>query len=418
MQSQLSDSAPGAREADDEIMRKPPVWRRLGLFWLRMRVLVSILAVLVSAQIPRVALEKEMTIWPPGAPVGGWLERVFLSPWERWDTVHYLKITARGYQADDGTSQFHPLYPWLGRVAGLLLGGNHLLGLLAVSSVCGLLFLICLERLAALDLERDEAYRTAFYFAHAPVAFILFAPYSESLFLLCSVIAFLMARRGSWLLAGLAGALAVLTRQQGIFLLAPLAWEFWEWLGRDWRKMLRGWRSALGLALVPLALLAWLLYRALALSDVTLDLSQPRTLFYGLLISQSAQQVVPRQDFMMPWQALRLAFGASNWATALDLIQGGVFLLLFVYGAKFLWRRRPSYLIYSVIILLVSFSYSTGFDKPYMGLPRHCLLAFPLFLPLAVAARRPVVHLLVILYALIGLPTLVFCYTANIIWLP
>ena len=123
---------------------------------------------------------------------------MLIEPWLRWDTEYYVKIATRGYRLDDGTAQFHPLFPWAGRGIGYVLGGNMGAGLLVVSSVCGLLFLYAFERLAQLDLPAAIARRASVFLLHAPLAFILFTPYTESMFLLCSVTALLMARRGSW----------------------------------------------------------------------------------------------------------------------------------------------------------------------------------------------------------------------------
>src|SRR5215475_4056052 len=96
---------------------------------------LSLLRLFCSAHFPHSPLEKRVAVWPPGAPLGGWLARVFLEPWNRRDVEHFLKIAERGYRAEDGTLSFHPLYPLLGKLAGLLTGGHELLGLFIVSNV-------------------------------------------------------------------------------------------------------------------------------------------------------------------------------------------------------------------------------------------------------------------------------------------
>ncbi|MFN7949147.1 MAG: mannosyltransferase family protein [Blastocatellia bacterium] len=383
-----------------------------------LRLILSFWVVIFSMLHPLTEAEKAIPVWPPSFPFGAWLERVLLQPWLRWDAEYFIKIAVQGYRADDGTAQFHPLYPLLGKLAGWFCGGNTLAGLLIVSSVFAFVCLKSFEHLAALDLSPQTARRAVFYFAHAPAAFVLFAPYTESLFLSCGIVALLMARRGQWWLAGAAGGLAALTRQQGIFLLLPLAWELWEWAARDWRKLLINWRSALGLTLVPAGLLSWLLFRALALSDVTFNWQQPGTLIYGLLISGSARRVVSVQSFMLPWQALRIAFSNLNATNVIDLALGGVYLLLLVAGGRQLWQIRRSYFLYALVVITVSFSLNTGQASSYMGLPRHCLLAFPLFLPLALWGERRVVHFLIMTAGLIVTLALAMFYTTRILWVP
>ncbi len=390
----------------------------IGVLWLMLRLVLIVVVLTASAHRPATGLETTVAVWPPGPSAGQWLQRVLIEPWLRWDTEYYVKIATRGYRLDDGTAQFHPLFPWAGRGIGYVLGGNMGAGLLVVSSVCGLLFLYAFERLAQLDLPAAIARRASVFLLHAPLAFILFTPYTESMFLLCSVTALLMARRGSWWMAGVAGGLAVLTRQQGIFLLVPLAWEFWEWSGREWRNVAQHWPKAFSLGLIPAGLLFWVTFRAIALGDVAFELNRPRTWIYGLMISNTATRVVPEQEFVMPWRALQAALDHPRPTTRVDLILGSLFLLMLAAGARFLWRLRPSYLLYSGVIILVSFSYFTGYWQPYMGLPRHCFLAFPLFLPLAAWADRPKLIMAMLGIGLIGLMALAFFYSAHSLWVP
>ena len=386
--------------------------------WLMLRFVLALVVLIGSANRPETALEKDIAVWPPASSFGRWLDRVLVRPWQRWDTEYYLNIAERGYRLDDGSTQFHPLYPWMGRVFGDVLGGNMLLGLLAASSVCGLLFLIGFERLARLDLSPGASHRAAVYLLHAPLAFVLFAPYTEALFLLSSVVVFLMARRRAWWMAGTAAGLAALTRQQGVFLLIPLAWELWEWSGRDWRKVLGNWRSAMSLALAPAGLLVWLVYRAVVLADIAFDVYRPQTWIYGLLISTGATRVIPEQGFVVPWRALGAAFSNPRPTTVVDLILAGIFVLMFVWGGRSLWRLRPSYFLYSAAVLLVSFSYFTGSFQPYMGLPRHCFLAFPLFLPVASWAERRNFDVPIILLGLAGMLLLALFYSTHEVWVP
>jgi len=391
-------------------------WQLLGT-WLFLRVLTSLWAALVSTLRSLTAREQNVALWPPAAPWGAWLERVLLAPWERWDVWGYLQIVTRGYQASDGTVQFHPLFPWLAAPLARLTG-NPLLGLMIVASLSGLFMLLAFWRLASLDLDSDSVNVSAWMLLSAPVSFVLFAPYPEALFLLWAVLCFLFARRKSWWLAGGAGALATLTRQQGLLLALPLAWELWESTGRDWRRAVKSWQNWLSLALIPGGMLLWVLYRAWILHDVHVDVSSFHTLVYSLLISPSANLVVPEQTFMWPWQALALAlrqFGqALDYRQLIDLGLGGIFVLALILGWK---QMRMSYRIYAVAVAWVSFSYYTGPKYPYMGLPRHLLLAFPVFIGLVPAIRQSWVRLLTVTISGLVFFFLVFLYVIRS-WVP
>jgi len=381
--------------------------------WLSWHVVFLILGV-VHVLFQPVPVPPELARQQGHRPAANRVEQMALNVWYQWDTEHFVQIAERGYRADDGTAAFHPLFPVTGALVGRLVGGNALLGLFIVASICSLLFLIYLERLFGLDLPPEDARRAMLYMVHLPMAYALFAPYTEGMFLLFTTLAFLLVRGGKWWWAGLAGGLATLTRQQGIFLLLPLLWECWEASGRNPRKLFVNWRSALGLGLIPLGLLVWLVYRALALSDVVFDFSKPQTLIYGLLLSRSSTRIVSEQSFVPPWTAIWSAMSDPN----LNLIISVAFIIPLVFGWRILWRIRPSYAIYALTIILLSLSLATGTPNFYLGLPRHCLLAFPLAIPLALWGRNWAVDLTVKAVGAFLLMTGVLFFFQGVSWVP
>lgn len=360
-------------------------WQLLGI-WLALRSLTLFWAVMASSLHPRTEREQAIASWPPSSPAGSWLERVLLAPWQRWDTEYYLRIVQHGYSANDGTAQFHPLLSWLATPLAWL-SGQPLLALMLVSSMAGALLILAFERLARLDLDAEAARTSTLLFFFYPTAYVIFAPYTEGLWLLCAVLCFLCARRGQWWLAGVAGALATLTRQQGLFLALPLAWELWEASGRSWKGAVATWRNWLALVLIPGGFLIWLAYRAVALGDIHINSSSFQKIIYSLVISPSASKVVPAQSFIWPWEALwrslNILWRAPHYSLVIDLSLGTLFIAMFAFA----WSNiRISYRLYVITVALVSFSYYTGPIYPYMGLPRHLLLTFPIFVGLG---KRP-----------------------------
>jgi hypothetical protein len=391
-------------------------WPLLGL-WLALRVLTSLWAALVSPLRPDSPVEQVIPLWPPSISFPLWLERTLLAPWQRWDVTYYLGIVQHGYRLDNGSAQFHPLFPWLAQ-ALTWVTGQPLLALWLVSSLATLALLLAYERLARLDLSRRATRLSILIFVFFPPAFIFFAPYSESLFLLWAVLSFFWARKRRWWLAGLAGALATLTRQQGLFLILPLAWELWEAAERQPRQAITAWRDWLSLSLISLSFLLWIIYRAVALHDLQVDFSSLQALIYSVVISPSSSQVVPYQAFLWPWQALWLAL-AKLWrafeiSLAIDLALASVFLALLALAWK---RMRLSYRIYAITITLVSFAYHTGPFYPYMGLPRHLLLAFPVFIGLGAVLRRRWQQLMIIGLGGLGIFFLLMLYVIRG-WVP
>ncbi len=362
-------------------------------------------------------LEVSIPLMPPSSPLSQWLSRVLLAPWMRWDALWYERIVNTGYSATDGTTQFHPLYPWLATPIARL-GISTAASLLIISSLAGIALYFLFFILARYDLARSDAFFALFLFALAPPAFILFAPYSESLFLLCAVLCFIFIRNKSWWLAGLMGGLATLTRQQGIILLLPVAWAMWENANRDIGELVRNWKRVIPLLLIPAGYLVWVIYRAIAISDVKLDVRQPGAFLSSLLVSPGGKNVVPIYGITWPWTAIKL--GISKLITQPDtdiwinLILGLGFILLLVIA----WKNiNWGYRLYSVAIALISISLYTGPVHPYMGLPRHLFLAFPIFIGAAVALDRPWKRLSLIGIFLLGWSFLLLMYGLQA-WVP
>lgn len=350
-------------------------------------------------------------------PASSSLQRTLVSPWDRWDVEYYRSIAAEGYGTNPKTTNFHPLYALVGRVFGWLTGGNWLLGLLLAGGVATIALYLLVEHLAHLDADAPHARWTAVVLTLLPGGFILYAPYSESLFLAAAVACFICLRQKRWWWAGGAGLVASLTRQQGIALVLPMLWEMSAAAG-GWRVLLRRWRWWLA-ALVPLVGFGIVItYRIVVSGGLPSQWWLPQNWIYSLLISPAAQDVVPGQRFVAPWTALWLALGQVSTPPSLprwlDLTTGVVYLGLL---AAF-WRAlQPSARVYCVAVYLLAFSYHTGSLFAYMGLSRHLLLAFPLAFPLARWATPLPRRLLVVIFGAGFLLLQTVLYVAHA-WVP
>ncbi len=372
--------------------------------WLFLRLLTQLIAIIASVIKPQSPLEQNYpAVWPPFTPFAAWLNRLLLQPWNRWDVEWYLKIVSEGYHPTNGTAQFHPLYPWVSTPLARL-GIDPLLSLSLVGMICGLLFLLVFQQLARLDQSPDQIQNSTLSLLFFPLTFILFIPYSEPLFLLCAGLCLLLARRKNWWLAGLTGGLAALTRQQGILLLLPLAWEIWETAGYNLKAVLKNRSGLIGLALIPLGTFLWLLYRWLLLGDLNPDFSSLNGLIYSVAISPSAARVVEIQKFVPPWETLWIAGNMAFTQLDADLALNLIMAFWFVGLTLIAWpNMQTSDRIYVVATILLSFSYYTGPIHPCMGLPRHLILGFPVFLGLGARLRRPWQRLLIIGLGFAGL---------------
>jgi hypothetical protein len=387
------------------------------ILWLFLRLLSSIFAGMVSSIKPTTPIEIRIPFFPPSIPINAWLERALISPWIRWDALWFQRIVTQGYSATDGTAQFHPLYPWMS-IPLARIGISPTLSLLIISSLAGIALFYFFNKLAQLDLPARDSTFALIFFAFAPPAFVLFAPYAEALFLLVAVLCVIFIRQKSWWLAGLMGGLAALTRQQGIFLLIPMAWELWEEADRKPAILLKKWRDWLALGLIPVGMIVWLIYRTVILNDLHVNFSNFHEFVYSIAISPSATKVVPIQQFIWPWQALYHSFVKIFTQPDIDIWVNIITALIFLILLASSWRKlRLSYRLYSLGIAWVSFSYYTGPVHPYMGLPRHLLLAFPVFIGLAALINKHWMRLLIISSSSAGMLFLLGLYVLNG-WVP
>ena len=323
---------------------------------------------------------------------------IMFDVWSRWDAQHYLDIATIGYHGKD--IAFFPLYPFLIRNLGNLIGDHLIAGLI----ISNLAFFAALAYLYALTKKEfgDEstAFHAIFYTAIFPTAIFFSAIYTESLFLLLTVASVYYARRGNYITSGVVGGLAALTRPEGVLVALPLAYEIW----RGWREgqSTAAARGLVGLALVPAGLLVYMGYLYVLVGD---------------WLAFDKVQVHWNRHLAPPWVSISNTLhliaahplaSASSVNHLIELVFTFAFLVLMVIGFRAL---RPSYSIYFAASLLVPMSTSS-----LMSMPRFELVIFPAFMLLALWGRRPVVNSAIVslFLPLLGLFTVLF---ADWYWL-
>ena len=207
----------------------------------------------------------------------------WLDLWQRWDWDRYLTIAAYGYTSGKGPAYdsnivaFFPGYPLAVHAVQLVVRNWVVSGLL-ISLVTGAVACIALARLAEFEWharrarigeagpangEPGRAAVTAvLLLVCAPAAIFLAAGYSESLFLALAIPAWLAARRGRWVPAGVLTALACTVRIDGAFEAAGLGVMFLLS-----RPRVRDWARSSALLLPLAAIGGYMAY----LKDITGD---------------------------------------------------------------------------------------------------------------------------------------------------
>ncbi|GAB4462762.1 MAG: hypothetical protein Kow0070_22230 [Anaerolineales bacterium] len=306
----------------------------------------------------------------------------FINIWKRWDTDWYLKIAAFGYDLNDGTVAYMPLYPWLtSRLASLT--GDFLLSALLISNLAALAVFLLFYEVARIEgLTKEQAVAAVVSLAAFPSAFFLLAAYTDSVYLAFTLGAWLSARRHRWFLAGTLGAFATLTRLQGS-LLTPILGLLWlreiagvRWLEpATWRKASALFRTFSWMAsLFPaLAFLGWnICLNAARLGNIT-----------GTLNTHWGIRTVP------PWTGIglflqRLFNTPRVFVDYIDLGSLTVIVMFLIFGLR---RLDPILSIYSWLNLALFFMRGT---PPHLldSFSRYMLVIFPAFLVLGGIPNR------------------------------
>jgi hypothetical protein len=343
------------------------------------------------------SLEHPFTGWP-----GENLLDLIFSPLAKWDSLHYLSIAYDGYVGGHSgltdpamRPAFFPLYPGIVRVLSGFAASPGLLLIVAyaVSLACFFAALVLLHRLTTIEIGERYARPTLLLLCFFPTSFFFGIPYSESLFLLLAVAAFLAARTGRWAIAGAVLALASATRAPGLLLIVPVALLYLYGPRADREPATAGGllprypirRNLAWLSLAPLGFLAYCVYLHYAVGDA-LAWSHAQSLF-------GRHTVDPLTGM---WAGVREAgkaiwhVGHGTYRGTYDYLNIGqlAFVAFAVVGGIGALRVLPPAYGVWVLVSLVPIFMAEHPSFPYYSSMRFVAVLFPLFLWLAIHCER------------------------------
>lgn len=297
----------------------------------------------------------------------------WLDMWGVWDSYWYMDIVQNGYSTASRLSElpdqtnlvFFPLYPLSIRLVSHLTGGDYFVAGLLISNVCLLISCYLLYLLVKLERGRQVARRTVKYLLLFPVSFVLSGLLTESLYLCLTLLCFYLARKRQWWLAGLCGAALSATRSLGVLIALPLAFEYLR--SRRFRLKAIRWDS-LFVLLVPLGLAAFCFYSYRVTGD-----------FLFFKTNQAAWNREVVNPVLALWQAVERAISEQSIKTLLEICfcLAGLGVLIRCYRAL-----NFSYLLFGLYSILIPLSAGIA------SMPRFTVPIFPLYLGLALIARR------------------------------
>lgn len=348
-----------------------------------------------------------------GAPLHWSFVSRLTREWAAKDGGSFIAIARGGYWRPHSAA-FFPLYPLALRGVAVLTGGDYALAGVLLSLACYAAAMVLLYRLTAAEFDTHTAALAVVFISVFPTALCFGLVYSESLFLLLTVAAFVFARRGHWAAAGVAGMLAVATRSSGLALLPALLLLYGRQQGWSWRSVSLRWPRDLRLgwlALVPVGLLAFMAYLWWRLGD-PLAFSVAERFWGRSLALPTADIVHGYRAAVAAYHTLRAHRGGLR--PLLLPRPGGHDPVLALFGFATLlfavacvvagWRRlAPAYTVFAIASLLVPLCFPTRLH-PLYSFPRFTMVIFPLFMALAYATRkRPVLAWVLIACSFMGM---------------
>lgn len=283
-----------------------------------------------------------------------------LGVWHQWDSKHYLDLAENGYGArgDPTTLAWPPLFSLLIRGAARLTG-SFTSGGVVVATILSFLPALLIFRLARLDLDDENSFRTAIILLLFPTAFFIHIVYTEALFLTIVLSAFLAARRGDWKAVAVWGVFAGLTRINAFVLAPALLVEAWgsSSSGRALR-VLASLTVGIGIAI-------YLAINYAVAGDPLAFLRLQHDAFY--------------RSFAWPWDGalavFRLAIHGGADSMMNGALQAAFIPIMLIACAAAAMKQRLSYAVWVIGNTLVFTA-----QEFWISVPRLVLVLFPAFI--------------------------------------
>lgn len=307
----------------------------------------------------------------------GLLSNFLLYPFGNFDGAYYLLIAQNGYTINAG---FFPLFPLsialLSPTIGNILPSelSYYFSAITLVTIFFFLSLIFMYKLILLDFKKNIAFLSIVFLLVFPTSFFFASIYSESLFLLLSLMSFYFARKKRWFISCVFAGLLSITRIVGIAILPAILYEYVKYEKSKFKIKI------LSFFLIPLGLLGYMVFNLLKWGNP----------FYFIVAQGKFQNnrtvdsviLLPQTIFRYIKILLTLNPNIYEWWIALIEISVFIFAVIFLYVS---WKKRIrfSYILFGILTL--TFPVSSG---TLSGIPRYVLPVFPIFIALSLIENR------------------------------
>lgn len=307
----------------------------------------------------------------------GYLGPIFQA---NFDGVYYLAISEFWYRGLD--QAFFPLYPIAIHVVVLVSSLQPFISALIVS-VLSLFFLLkILSQIMAIDGYKKYTYWAIIIYLSLPASFFFAAVYTESFFVLLTLLSFYLARKKRLIMSGIVASLATATRIVGIFLLPALFLEYFLLFKENKKKLsrIKILFHFLPLIIVPFGLFSYMLYLWHRYSDPIMFVHiQPA---FGA--GRSGGNIVFLPQVLFRYVKIFMTISPTSltfFVAVLEIVSllFGTIILFLAYKKGI----RKSYLLFSFCAI-----YFPTLSGTLSSLPRYMLVCFAVVIYLAAVKNR------------------------------
>lgn len=320
------------------------------------------------------------------------LKILFFDTFFKWDSGWYLKIALNGY--DLKSAAFFPIYPLILKFFYMIGHISPLYSGVILSNLFFILLLYVFMVLVRLDYSEKDVYKITLLLTLFPTSFFFSCAYTESLYMLLTLVTLYAIRKQKWAKAGLVGMFAGVTRNTGALLSIPFAIEF----------LVNYWKDPNRKSLIDVRKLKYILW---GLCFPLLTFCYMGFLKYRLndpLAFAHAQKFFSR-SFMYPWETIY--YGLRNVLHRLKHFHTGdiyyliqlFIVLLVLYVLVFSFKKmRLSYWVMLLYSFLIPLAAPAFIAKDYfISFTRYALVMIPLYIGLFEVFKNKVLYTLLII---------------------
>jgi hypothetical protein len=345
-------------------------WQGVLIFLVLTRLLLNIPALIGAGQAPLRAGVPATLTNPAQMP----------NIWARWDSEFYLQIGEKWLPQKGQELAFFPMYPILIHLVSLGVSGLITWAGYLISNIAFILAALFLWKQVRLEFNIGAAWSTILTLSIFPTSLFFSAVYSESLFLLFSVLVYWFSVRENYALAALFVGFAALTRVTGIVLiLIPLIEIFARKASGKWLK------SFYCAAISSLGLLLYGAYLRVTRGSPFAFMRVQNT------FGRKTPLTWPWKSFLDSLRVALFGYGGlqNDWFTRYTSALEVFAVLLFgacILGAYFLLRK--SLFVYSFIALMLLLVAHGPSVLGLWSMSRYVLVLFPCFIVLGIVLER------------------------------